>query len=226
MGYLATKGTWPTRMCFTCGCPIAIFGWLTPCRHLYCLSCADFMKKANKCGRCALPVNKVESMDFDEDAAALISECPVSDCVQAFFDQPSLQSHLTSAHPRFVRPLAPVLPPPPKGEPRMDTRSKTETFLLHPITEKEGRQEHMPQSLNTVSKKPTNQEPHSDAVTPKMEPNVTGQKRPWDGEGSVTSSSESSQSTLTDSKPQSESLDAHRTEESDRTSTLSSEQGT
>lgn len=118
VGYLP-KGTWPTRMCFTCGCPIAIFGWLAPCRHLYCLACADFMKKANKCGRCSAIVAKVESMDFDDESASLVSECPVAQCAQAFFDQASAQQHMATAHPRIPRPAV----PPPPSDPRVNRPS-------------------------------------------------------------------------------------------------------
>jgi hypothetical protein len=49
--------------CSQCVLPIACYGWLDPCCHLFCLDCASEMLTDNRCKLCGVTINRVKNVD-------------------------------------------------------------------------------------------------------------------------------------------------------------------
>eukprot|EP00884_Botryococcus_braunii_P012234 jgi/Botrbrau1/21010/Bobra.0144s0026.1 len=52
-----------THFCLICDHPIATYGYLWPCRHVFCLTCASKMTKCTVCGHA---IQTLENVSLDQ----------------------------------------------------------------------------------------------------------------------------------------------------------------
>ncbi|XP_032242071.2 E3 ubiquitin-protein ligase Hakai isoform X2 [Nematostella vectensis] len=88
------------HLCEKCSLPILVYGRLSPCKHSFCLSCAE--KGAGKCPRCGENVQRIERAPLGSVFVCSIggSRYGISGCRRSYFSQRDLQSHIKRRHQR------------------------------------------------------------------------------------------------------------------------------
>ncbi len=64
------------HICVRCDCPVAIYGRLSPCRHAFCLQCAEEMGAT--CYLCFKQIEGIERVDASARPLHLCGVCGVS----------------------------------------------------------------------------------------------------------------------------------------------------
>lgn len=79
------------HFCIRCDFPIAVYGRLDPCQHVFCLSCA---KKRPECFLCEEKVARIQKMDVLEGMYI----CGAPACLHSFLTQEDFEWHIREAH--------------------------------------------------------------------------------------------------------------------------------
>eukprot|EP01105_Mastigella_eilhardi_P000595 TRINITY_DN10695_c0_g1_i1.p2 TRINITY_DN10695_c0_g1~~TRINITY_DN10695_c0_g1_i1.p2 ORF type:complete len:130 (-),score=29.13 TRINITY_DN10695_c0_g1_i1:4-393(-) len=83
----------PPHLCRTCHRPIAVYGRILPCLHVFCYSCA--VVPGNACTICN---TRVESVDRHDGSLEQLYVCMNEECAQAFPSEAELEQHTYVCH--------------------------------------------------------------------------------------------------------------------------------
>lgn len=88
------------HLCEKCALPILVYGRLSPCKHSFCLNCAE--KGNGKCPRCGDGVQRIERAPLGSVYVCSVggSRYGISGCRRSYFSQRDLQSHIKRRHQR------------------------------------------------------------------------------------------------------------------------------
>ncbi|GAQ87582.1 hypothetical protein KFL_003620130 [Klebsormidium nitens] len=109
------------HFCVLCDLPIAIYGLLVPCQHVFCLACANALGKT--CPRCSAAIQSVDAVR--SPPGVLI--CGIPTCLRAFLSKPELLLHVHESHQDLFKPAT----PPPSAPSPLPTQHRP----LHPRSE-------------------------------------------------------------------------------------------
>lgn len=88
-----------TSICRECDNPVATFGHLEPCLHMFCLDCADMMHQDVRCALCKSTITKVtELVAFTKDRHVSLFECDYRDCRKCFLSHDERNRHRQQSH--------------------------------------------------------------------------------------------------------------------------------
>ncbi|CAM6007348.1 unnamed protein product [Sphagnum balticum] len=85
------------HICVRCNFPIAVYGRLDPCEHVYCLTCA---KLDSTCFLCDERVVRIQKMDVLEG----IFICGAPSCLRSFLARPDFEWHVADSHGPLLHP--------------------------------------------------------------------------------------------------------------------------
>lgn len=86
------------HQCETCALPILLYGRMSPCKHAFCLACAE---KANgKCPRCGEVVQRIEPARLGHVFVCSFggSRYGISGCRRSYLSQRDLHAHIKRRH--------------------------------------------------------------------------------------------------------------------------------
>lgn len=83
------------HFCVRCDFPIAIYGRLDPCEHIFCLTCARKDSACYLCGERVLRIQRLEVLDG-------IFICGAPRCLRSFIKRQDFQLHVKEAHADLI----------------------------------------------------------------------------------------------------------------------------
>lgn len=83
------------HFCVRCDFPIAIYGRLDPCEHIFCLTCARKDSVCYLCGERVLRIQRLEVLDG-------IFICGAPRCLRSFIKRQDFQLHVKEAHADLI----------------------------------------------------------------------------------------------------------------------------
>ncbi|KAH7302435.1 hypothetical protein KP509_23G073000 [Ceratopteris richardii] len=83
------------HFCVRCDFPIAIYGRLDPCEHIFCLTCARKDTACYLCGERILRIQRLEVLDG-------IFICGAPRCLRSFIKRQDFQVHVKEAHTDLI----------------------------------------------------------------------------------------------------------------------------
>nr|AYQ93007.1 E3 ubiquitin-protein ligase Hakai-like protein [Lupinus angustifolius] len=86
------------RFCVRCDFPIAIYGRLSPCEHVFCLDCA----RSDSLCYCDERIQKIQTIKMMEG----ILICAAPHCLKSFLKKADFESHIQDSHADLLRPNA------------------------------------------------------------------------------------------------------------------------
>ncbi|KAG6532775.1 E3 ubiquitin-protein ligase HAKAI homolog [Zingiber officinale] len=84
------------HFCIRCDFPVAIYGRLVPCEHVFCLACA---RSDASCYLCDERIQKIQSIKLLEG----IFICAALHCLKSFFKQADLVAHIHEVHSDLIQ---------------------------------------------------------------------------------------------------------------------------
>lgn len=86
------------HVCEKCSLPILIYGRLSPCKHVFCLSCAE--KSNGSCTRCKERIDRIEPAGIGQIFVCSFggSSHGVSECRRSYLSQRDLIAHIKHRH--------------------------------------------------------------------------------------------------------------------------------
>ncbi|XP_028407994.1 E3 ubiquitin-protein ligase Hakai-like [Dendronephthya gigantea] len=86
------------HQCETCALPILLYGRMSPCKHAFCLSCAE--KASGKCPRCGEIVQRIEPARLGHVFVCSFggSRYGISGCRRSYLSQRDLHAHIKRRH--------------------------------------------------------------------------------------------------------------------------------
>lgn len=84
------------HICVRCNFPIAVYGRLIPCEHVFCLTCA---KLDPACFLCEERVTRIQKMDVLEG----IYICGAPGCLRSFLARPDFDMHISDVHSQLLQ---------------------------------------------------------------------------------------------------------------------------
>lgn len=87
------------HFCVRCDFPIAIYGRLSPCEHVFCLDCA---RSDSICYLCDERVQKIQTIKMMEG----IFICAAPHCLKSFLKKTEFESHIHESHANILNPNA------------------------------------------------------------------------------------------------------------------------
>ncbi|GLT92655.1 hypothetical protein SLE2022_104820 [Rubroshorea leprosula] len=85
------------HFCVRCDFPIAIYGRLSPCEHIFCLDCA---RSDSICYLCDDRVQKIQTIKMMEG----IYICAAPHCLKSFLKKTEFESHIHESHGDLLQP--------------------------------------------------------------------------------------------------------------------------
>lgn len=85
------------HFCVRCDFPIAIYGRLDPCEHIFCLTCARRDSTCYLCGERVLRIQRMEVLDG-------IFICGAPRCLRSFIKRQDFQLHVKESHVDLIEP--------------------------------------------------------------------------------------------------------------------------
>ncbi|XP_044474331.1 E3 ubiquitin-protein ligase HAKAI homolog [Mangifera indica] len=87
------------HFCVRCDFPIAIYGRLNPCEHVFCLDCA---RSDSICYLCDDRIQKIQTIKMMES----IFICAAPHCLKSFLKKTEFESHIHNSHGDLLQPNA------------------------------------------------------------------------------------------------------------------------
>ncbi|CAB4035754.1 E3 ubiquitin- ligase Hakai-like [Paramuricea clavata] len=86
------------HQCETCALPILLYGRMSPCKHAFCLACAE--KASGKCPRCGEIVQRIEPARLGHVFVCSFggSRYGISGCRRSYLSQRDLHAHIKRRH--------------------------------------------------------------------------------------------------------------------------------
>eukprot|EP00795_Rhopilema_esculentum_P002396 gene2396-18040_t len=86
------------HMCESCTLPVLVYGRLSPCKHVFCLTCAEKFK--GHCPRCAERVDRIEPAGIGQIFVCSFggSRHGISGCRRSYLSQRDLLAHIKHRH--------------------------------------------------------------------------------------------------------------------------------
>ncbi|XP_022935351.1 E3 ubiquitin-protein ligase Hakai-like [Cucurbita moschata] len=87
------------HFCVRCDFPIAVYGRLSPCEHVFCLDCA---RSDSICYLCDDRIQKIQTIKLMEG----IFICAAPHCLKSFLKRTEFESHIQESHADLLKPNA------------------------------------------------------------------------------------------------------------------------
>ncbi|TMW86409.1 hypothetical protein EJD97_021418 [Solanum chilense] len=84
------------HFCICCDFPIAVYGRLSPCEHIFCLDCA---RTDSVCYLCDERIQKIQTIKMLEG----VYICAAPHCFKSFLKETEFESHIHEAHSDLLR---------------------------------------------------------------------------------------------------------------------------